>query len=126
MVCCYANGLGSTWYTGNQQWQALGGAMSADLSLDQESEVALNYTAVGTTSTAGVPVVLRCCVDGTPVPGGACGINGQPNNWQTLSNCCVVKLPPGPHKVTLEYCCQVSGAICYIRNPTFYCIGGLT
>jgi hypothetical protein len=124
-VCCYASGANTTWYTGNQQWQALGGPMSATLSLDQESEVAINYTAVGTTSTAGTPVVLRCCVDGTPVTGGACGINGQPNSWQTLSNCCVVDVPQGQHKITLEYCCQVAGAICYIRNPTFYCIGGL-
>jgi hypothetical protein len=99
--------------------------MSADLSLAQESEVALNYTAVGTSTTAGVPVVLRCCVDGTPVPGGACGINGQPNSWQTLSNCCVIKLGQGQHKVALEHCSQTQGAICYIRNPTFTCIGGL-
>jgi hypothetical protein len=124
-VCCYANGLGATWYTSNQQWQALGGPMSATLSLDQDSEVAINYTAVGTTTTAGAPITLRCTVDGTPVPGGACGINGQPNSWQTLSNCCVIKLPQGQHKVALEYCCQTQGATCYIRNPTFTCIGGL-
>jgi hypothetical protein len=125
MLCCYASGLNTTWYTSNQQWQALGNPMSATLSLDQESDVAINYTAVGTTTTAGVPVVLRCSVDGNPVQGGACGINGQPNSWQTLSNCCVVHMSPGQHKVALEYCCQVAGATCYIRNPTFYCIGGL-
>ena len=51
-VCCYATGLNTTWYTSSQQWQALGGPMSATLSLDQGSEVAINYTAVGTTTTA--------------------------------------------------------------------------
>ena len=124
-LCCYASGLNTTWSTGNPQWQALGGPMSATLSLDQDSDVAINYTAVGTTTTVGVPVTLRCTVDGSPVTGGACSINGQPNNWQTLSNCCVAKLPQGQHKVALEYCCQTAGAICYIRNPAFTCIGGL-
>ena len=126
MLCCYASGLGTTWYTSNTQWQPLGNPMSATLSLDEESEVAINYTAVGTSSSSGVPVVLRCAVDGTPVQGGACGINGTQNSWQTLSNCCVVKLGPGQHKITLEYCNQVQGATCYIRNPSIMAIGGLT
>jgi hypothetical protein len=38
----------------------------------------------------------------------------------------VVKLGPGQHKISLEYCCQVQGGTCYIRNPTLYAIGGLT
>jgi hypothetical protein len=125
MVCCNASGLGTTWYTNDQNWQALGNPMSAGLTLDQESNVAINYTAVGTTNQQGVPVVLRCSVDGTPVPGGATGINGTPNSWQTLTNTCMVKLPPGPHQITLEFCCQVAGATCYIRNPTFTAIGGM-
>jgi len=125
LYCTYANGLGTTWYTQTSQWQQLGDQMSANLDLPDEGEVAINYTAVGTTTQQGVPVVLRCTVDGTPVPGGACGINGTPNSWQTLSNICVVKLPPGKHKIALEYCCQVQGATCYIRNPTFYAMGGM-
>jgi len=55
----------------------------------------------------------------------ACGINGTPNSWQTLSNCCVVKLPAGQHQVSMQYSSQVQGTTSYIRNPTFYCIGGL-
>ena len=43
--------------------------MPADLSLDQESSVAINSTAVGSTTTADVPVVRR----GTVRP----GVRGQ-------------------------------------------------
>jgi hypothetical protein len=125
MKCAYASGLNTTWYTGNQQWQSLGNPMNTTLNLPEESEVAINYTAVGTATAAGVPVLLRVAVDGVPVPGGATGISGTPNQWQTLSNVCVVKLPQGQHKITLEYCCQVPGAISYIRNPTIYAIGGM-
>ena len=117
--------MNTTWYTSNPQWQPLGEPVSAELNLDEESAVAINYTAVGTTTAAGVPVVLRCCVNGNPVQGGACGINGVPNQWQTLSNVCMVKLPKGKHKITLEYTCQVPGAVCYVRNPTFYAMGGM-
>jgi hypothetical protein len=125
LSCCYASGLGTTWYTQSQQWQPLGDPMSANLSLDQESEVAINYNAVGTTTTTGTPIVMRVSVDGQAVPQSSAGINGTANSWQTISNCCMVDLPQGQHKITLEYCSQVAGAICYVRNPTFYCIGGL-
>jgi hypothetical protein len=125
LVCTYATGLNSTWYTQSPQGQPLGGAMTATLNLAEESEVALNYTAVGTTTQQGVPVLLRCTVNGTPVPGGATGITGVPNSWQTLSNVCILKLPAGQHKFALESMCQVPGAICYIRNPTFYAMGGM-
>jgi hypothetical protein len=125
MLCTYATGLNSTWYTQSPQWQPLGGTMNATLNLAEESEVAINYTAVGTTTQQGVPVLLRCTVNGTPVPGGATGISGVPNSWQTLSNVCILKLPAGHHKFALESMCQVPGAICYIRNPTFYALGGM-
>lgn len=125
LSCCYANGLNTTWYAGSPQWQALGSTMSATLTLSKKSEVAINYTAVGTASAAGVPVLLRVAIDGQPVPGGTSGISGAPDQWRTVSNVCMVDLPAGKHQVTLEACCQVAGAVCYIRNPTFYCIGGL-
>jgi hypothetical protein len=125
MSCCSASGLGTTWYTQNQNWQPLGDTMSANLSLDQESEVAINYSAVGTTTTTGAPVVMQVAVDGQLLPQSAAGINGTANSWQTISNCCMVDLPAGQHKIALEYCCQVAGSVCYIRNPTFYCIGGM-
>lgn len=125
IVCAYASGLNTTWYTQTPQWQPMGGNMVATLNLAEESEVALNYTAVGTTTQQGAPVLLRATVNGTPVPGGATGITGVPNSWQTLSNVCVLKLPAGQHKFQLEYMSQVPGAICYIRNPTFYAIGGM-
>ncbi len=99
--------------------------MNATLNLPEESEVAINYTAVGTTTAPGVPVLLRASVDGVPVPGGATGISGTPNQWQTISNVCMVKLPKGQHQISLEYCSQVPGQVCYIRNPTLYAIGGL-
>jgi hypothetical protein len=99
--------------------------VSASLSLDQEGEVAINYNAGGTCTTSGTPIVRRVSVDGQPVPQSAAGINGTANSWQTISNGCVVDLPQGQHTVTLEDCSQVAGATCYVRNPTFYCIGGL-
>jgi hypothetical protein len=125
VVCCYGNGLGVTWYTNNQNWQPLGGQMQSNLNLPNASWVCFNYTAVGTCTTVGAPVVLRICCDGQPVPGGACGINGVPNQWQTLSNCCAVQLPAGQHQVSLQYQAQVAGSTCYIRNPTFTAMGGL-
>jgi hypothetical protein len=99
--------------------------MTSTLTLPDESEVAINYTAVGTTNQQGVPIVMRATVDGVPAPGGATGISGSPNSWQTISNVCVLKLPAGQHKISLEYACQVQGAVCYIRNPTMYAMGGM-
>src|SRR5207237_4621287 len=120
------NGLGTTFYTQSQQWQALGGQMQSTMNLPQSSWVCISYTAVGTTTVAGAPVVLRVVVDGQPVQGGACGINGVPNSWQTLSNVCAVQLPAGQHQVALQYQTQVPGSIAYIRNPTFTPLAGLS
>ena len=121
----YANGLGATWYTNNQNWTPLGGQMQSTLNLSQASYVCINYTAVGTCSVAGAPVVLQVAVDGQPVPGGACGINGSPTSWQTLSNACGMQLSAGQHQISLQYQAPVAGSTCYIRNPTFTAIGGL-
>jgi len=71
-------------------------------------------------------MLLRVAVDGQPVQGGACGISGVPNSWQTLSNVCALQLPAGQHQVALQYQAQVSGSTCYIRNPTLTAIGGLS
>ena len=125
MKCAYASGLGTTWYTQTPQWQPLGNPMNTTLSLDEESEVAINYSAVGTTTQQGVPIVLRCTVNGVAVPGGATGISGLPNSWQTVSGLCIVKLPAGQHKIALEFQNQVQGAVCYIRNPTLMAMGGM-
>jgi len=114
----------TTYYTQNQQWQALGGQMQSTLNLPQASWVCINYSAVGTATVAGAPVVLRIVVDGQPVQGGACGINAVPNSWQTLSNVCAVQLPAGQHQVQLQYQAQVPGSTAYIRNPTFTAMGG--
>lgn len=125
LVCAYVGDQTQAWYTPSPVWQSLGNSMATSLSLQEEGQVALNYSAVGTTTLTGAPVVLRCSVDGKPVPGGACGINGIANQWQTLSGCCVVKLPAGHHKITLEFCSQVPGAVVYLRSPMLSAIGGL-
>jgi len=126
VVVSYANGLGATWYTNNQNWTPLGGQMQSTLSLPSASWVCISYTAVGTSTVAGAPVVLQVAVDGQPVPGGACGINGTPNTWQTLSNVCAVQLAAGQHQISLQYQAQVAGSTCYIRNPTLTAMGGLS
>ncbi len=99
--------------------------MRSVLKLSKKSTVVIQYTAVGTCTAAGAPVVLRVCVNGKPVDGGACGINGIPNQWQTLSNVCAVQLPAGQHELSLETQAQVPGTTCYIMNPMLLAIGGL-
>jgi hypothetical protein len=63
-------------------------------------------------------------VDGQPVPGGATGINGVPNLWQTLSGVCAVQLGAGQHQIQLQHQAQVPGSVSYIRNPAFTAMGG--
>jgi hypothetical protein len=124
VVCSFANGLNTTWYTKDQNWQNLGGQMQTVLKLPKASWVCINYSAVGTTTAAGAPVVLRVAVNGQPVQGGACGVSGIPNQWQTLSNVCAVQLPAGQHQIQLQYQAQVPGSTSYIRNPTLIAMGG--
>jgi hypothetical protein len=126
VVGAYANGLGTTWFTKDQQWQALGGQAQTAINLSQSSLLCICCTAVGSSSVAGAPVVMRVAVDGQPVPGGACGINGVPNSWQTLSNFCAVQLPAGQHQIQLQFQTQVAGSTCFIRNPSLMALGGLS
>jgi hypothetical protein len=125
ITCAEANGVGSTWYTGNPLWQPLGSPMTATLDVVDASNVAINFTAVGAATMPGTPVQLRVSVDGQPVPGGLAAITGSTTQWQTLANACMVKLPAGKHKVALEYCCPVPGALCYISSPSFLCLAGM-
>jgi hypothetical protein len=125
MKCAYASGMGSTWYSQTPQWQPLGGPMNTTLTLDEASEVAFNYSAVGTTTTPGAPIVMRVTVNGQPVAGGATGISGIPNQWQTISGLCIVKLPAGQHQIALEHMAQIKGTTTYLRNPTLMAMGGM-
>jgi hypothetical protein len=125
LVCASAANSTDTWYTLSPFWQSMGNQATATLTLAEPGSVVINFGATGMTSLRGASVALRCTVDGQPAPGGMCAISGLRNQWQTLSGCCLVKLPAGAHQVSLEYCCQVPGAVVYLRNPTLSAIGGM-